>query len=134
MVKPKTPRRAFALDLKVEADTLEDLIGYLRSFETDLYMGKVTHGVSGGYSAGSTYSLDVDETITHDSWAADNARYIQWLDQRDAIEARAEQIYNAMPYDQPTGTKPAWFRGGNGLKQDEARRQAEAEFEAKIAA
>ena len=65
---PVAPRRAFVLDLKVQADTLEDLIGYLRSFETDLFMNKISTGVSGGYSAGSIYSLSHDPAITHESW------------------------------------------------------------------
>lgn len=36
-------------------------------------------------------------------------------------EALAKIIYTRMPYDEPTGTKPAWVEGGNSLKQDEAR-------------
>lgn len=77
------PRRAYELDLKVGADSLDAMIGYLRSFETDLYMGKISNGVSGGYSAGSQYTLSIDESITHGSWAEANQRYVDWLDERD---------------------------------------------------
>lgn len=126
MTKPNEPRRAYVLDLKVQADSLDSLIGYLRSFETDLYRGEISHGVSGGYSAGSIYSLDVDETITHDAWAEANQRYVDWLGEEEAIEARAQEIYAAMPYDE-AGSKPAWVHRGNSLKQDEARKLARSE-------
>ena len=76
---PPLARRAYVLDLKVQADTLKDLIDYLRSFETELYMGKITRGVSGGYSSGAIYGVDVDETITHDGWAEANQLYVDWL-------------------------------------------------------
>lgn len=130
-MKPDTPRRAYVLDLKVEADSLDSLIGYLRSFETDLYMGKIGRGVSGGYSAGSIYSLDVDETITHDAWAEANQRYVDWLGQEAAIEKRAKEIYEAMPFDGVGAKeKPTWVERGNSFKQDEARRAARAELAA----
>ncbi len=131
MTKPDEPRRAYKLDLKVEADDLDSLIGYLRTFETDLYMGKISRGVSGGYSSGSIYSLDVDETITHDAWAEANQRYVDWLDEEAAIEARAEAIYAEMPFDGVGAKeKPAWVPRGNSLKQDEARRMARDERDA----
>lgn len=78
------PRRAYVLELKVEADTLKDLIGYLRNFETELYAGKVSTGVSGGYSSGAIYSLSVDETITHDSWAEAIEDYVHALSAKAA--------------------------------------------------
>jgi hypothetical protein len=76
----KPPRRAYMLDLKVDADSLDDLIGYLRTFETDLYMGKVSKGISGGYSSGAIYDLSVDETITHESWVVALEAYINEID------------------------------------------------------
>ena len=78
----KAPRRAHVLELKVEADTLHDLIGYLRNFENQLAAGKITSGVSGGYSSGSIYEYSVDETITHDGWAQALDRYLSALDRR----------------------------------------------------
>lgn len=88
--EPPKPRRAFVLDLKVEADDLDSLLGYLRSFETDLYLNRISTGVSGGYSAGSQYSLSIDETITHDSWAEALEKYIAWMDARDASKENAD--------------------------------------------
>lgn len=41
------------------------------------------------------------------------------------VEDIAKAIYDVMPFDGPPHeTKPAWFEGGNSLKQDEARRRA----------
>lgn len=131
MTKPDIPRRAYKLDLKVEADSLDSLIGYLRSFETDLHMGKISRGVMGGYSAGSTYSLDVDETITHDAWAEANQRYVDWIVEEERIEQRAQAIYDAMAFDGVGASeKPAWVPHGNSLKQDEARQLARDERKA----
>lgn len=73
------PERAYVLDLRVEADSLDDLIGYLRSFETELYMEQVSTGVSGGYSAGSIYSLKINEGVTHDSWWQEMQKYLPHL-------------------------------------------------------
>lgn len=81
--EPKLPRRRFWLKLKVEADTLDDLIGFLRGFETELYMGKVSNGVTGGYSAGAVYNFNEDDTITHESWAEANEAYVNWMRERD---------------------------------------------------
>jgi hypothetical protein len=131
MTKPDIPRRAYKLDLKVEADSLDSLIGYLRSFEANLQKGKIIRGVMGGYSAGSTYRLDVDETITHDAWAEANQRYVDWIVEEEQIEQRAQAIYDAMPFDGVGAReKPAWVPQGNSLKQDEARQLARAERKA----
>lgn len=80
---PPIPRRAFRLELKVEADSRKELIGFLRSFETSLHMDQVSTGATGGYSSGAIYSLDVDETITHDDWARVNEAYVRWLGELD---------------------------------------------------
>lgn len=81
---PKAPERAYVLDLKVEADDLESLIGYLRSFELDLHMGKISTGVRGGYSAGSVYSLRVNEGVTHETWVIALEAYLDELDKAKA--------------------------------------------------
>lgn len=78
----KKPHRAYMLRLEVEADDLEALCGYLESFVTELYMGKVTSGVSGGYSAGSVYSLTIDHGMTHELWARDLEAYIAHLEDK----------------------------------------------------
>lgn len=87
--KPVEPRRAYVLELKVEADSVRDLVNYLHHFTTELYAGKISRGVSGGYSSGSVYSLDVDETITHAIWAEANQRYVDWLNERDKAAAES---------------------------------------------
>lgn len=75
------PKRAYVLDLKVEADDLDSLVGYLRSFETDLYAGRISRGVSGGYSAGSVYSLTVNEGVTHETFIIALKAYLAKLDE-----------------------------------------------------
>jgi hypothetical protein len=49
----------------------------------------------------------------------------------EEIEARAKEIFDAMPYEGPgaVGEKPEWVPHGNSLKQDEARALARAEKE-----
>jgi hypothetical protein len=63
------PRRAHVLDLKISADTLDDLIAGLKMFATDLRLGQVsTRGVSGSPSVGWMYDYSVDESWTHDRY------------------------------------------------------------------
>lgn len=50
------------------------------------------------------------------------------------VEAVARAIYDEMPYDELTGSKPAWVFQGNSLKQDEARRMAQAAITAHLSA
>lgn len=45
------------------------------------------------------------------------------------VERRAEEIYDALPYD-GAGEKPAWVPNGNSFKQDEARTLARLELAA----
>lgn len=87
LVAPPVPRRTYELDLKVGADSLDDLIRYLHSLQIELLRGMISSGVSGGYSAGAVYTLSVDESITHDSWAEANERYVEYLRQRDGTPA-----------------------------------------------
>lgn len=86
---PEAPQRAYVLDLKVEADDLDSLIGYLRSFELDLRMGHISHGVSGGYSAGSVYSLKINEGVTHETWVVKLEAYLDALDKAKAQAIRS---------------------------------------------
>lgn len=48
---------------------------------------------------------------------------------KEMIEKAAEAIYNAFPFDE-IGEKPTWVKGGNSLKQDEARKYAAVALEA----
>jgi hypothetical protein len=84
MSETRKPHRAFTLRLEVEADDREALCGYLTNFVTELYMDKITSGVSGGYSAGATYSLTIDPGMTHERWVVDLEAYIASLDANKA--------------------------------------------------
>lgn len=56
-----------------------------------------------------------------DAWDAPSNRGYE------PVETRAAEIYAAFGYDGP-GEKPAWFPGGNSLKQDLARDDARQEL------
>jgi hypothetical protein len=71
------PQRAFVLELKVGADTRDDLIGVLRQLEYEIGADKLTEGVSGGYSSGYSYKLTVDESMTHDRYTDELDRYME---------------------------------------------------------
>lgn len=71
------PRRAFVFELKIGADTRNDLIGALRQLEFEIGAEQLTEGTSGGYSSGYTYKLDVDESITHDGYFDALDRYLE---------------------------------------------------------
>lgn len=70
MASDNAPRRAYVLELKIGADSRNDLIGALRQLEFLIEAEELTAGVSGGYGSGYTYKLDVDESITHESYMA----------------------------------------------------------------
>ncbi len=70
------PRRAYVFTVEIGADTRDDLCAALRQLEFEIAADMLTHGVSGGYSSGYTYNLDVDETITHDRYMDDLHRYL----------------------------------------------------------
>ena len=79
MSEQQPPRRAYVFEIKIGADSRDDLIGVFRQLEYELYTSQLTEGVSGGYSSGYTYKLDVDESITHDTFVTNlNA----WLEAR----------------------------------------------------
>lgn len=67
----RKPRRAYVLDLKIQANTKADLLGALQMFRTDLARGELSgHGVSGSPSFGWIYDLDIDESITKEAYFA----------------------------------------------------------------
>jgi hypothetical protein len=80
--EPVAPHRAFRLKMEIEADDREALCGFLHSFVTSLYLDQISTGVTGGYSAGGTYSLTIDPDMTRDRWEADLERYIAYIDSR----------------------------------------------------
>lgn len=74
--EPVRLRRAFVLTLELQADTRNDLIGELRHLEFMIASEQLAHGVSGGYSTGSVYDLNVDESITHDLYMEQLNEYL----------------------------------------------------------
>lgn len=71
------PRRRIEIDLKIGADDWRELRGILRHLETEIAMHeRLSNTVSGGYGSGFVMSVDEDESITHDSWAAELERYL----------------------------------------------------------
>lgn len=62
------PRRAFVLKLELGADTRDDMVKELEQIARRILMDDMTTGVLGGPTTGYTYSLSVDETITHDDY------------------------------------------------------------------
>lgn len=92
MDRPIPPRRAFRLTLDIEADSREELAAAVRSKALEIDMDQLTRGVYGGYSSGGTYALDVDESITHDSWADALELYLAELDELNANKAAKRAI------------------------------------------
>lgn len=72
----KEIRRAFVLTLTVGADTRRALAGALYNLAYRVEAEEITEGVSGGYDSGYTYKLDVDESITHDSYFEELNAYL----------------------------------------------------------
>lgn len=77
----KGPRRRVVAEIKVGADSWEDLRHELVHLATEI----ARHGnlskwsVSGGYSCGHVITTSEDESVTHDSWAEANEAYVQTL-------------------------------------------------------
>lgn len=70
------PNRAYTLTLKVGADTRHDLALILEHLAIEVSADRLTEGVSGGYSTGFTYKLEVDESMTHDRYFEELNRYL----------------------------------------------------------
>lgn len=82
-------RRRIVVDLKIGADSWDDIRGLFRHLETELAMhGRLSKScVSGGYTSGYILTSDEDESITHDSWAAANEAYCRALKERETPDA-----------------------------------------------
>lgn len=62
------PKRAFVLTMTIGADTRQDLSEALNSIAFEIAAEKVTESVTGSYSWGGNYKLEVDESMTHDRY------------------------------------------------------------------
>ena len=65
-------RRRVQCELKIEADSMADLVEALDDISARIGMGDLApSGFSAGYNSSYRYRLNEDESITHDSyWAA----------------------------------------------------------------
>lgn len=80
MPRPTPPRRAFELDIKMTGDTWKDVIRELRDLVIHIEQhGTACTSVSGGYSTSHTVQVRVDESITHESFAAELEEYLPKL-------------------------------------------------------
>ncbi len=68
MAEEKKPERRITFMCRIQADSVESLIGDLRYFQTEIARGQLTAGVSGGYSSGSIYALRTNPDATHESY------------------------------------------------------------------
>lgn len=64
------PRRAYVLKLDLQADSREALLSALQYVDFLVASEQISSGISAGYDASYTYSLDIDESITHDAYMA----------------------------------------------------------------
>lgn len=63
------PRRRFLLELKLGADTKEDLLHELEEIRSQIMRGELFgRCMTGGYSIGYTLELTEDPAVTHDSY------------------------------------------------------------------
>lgn len=77
------PRRRFVLGLKLEADSRDDLVAELMNIANHIFMGKLPTRVSGDVHSGYVYSLDEDESITHESYVEALHRYL--VEERNSL-------------------------------------------------
>lgn len=86
--KIEKPRRRIVMRLDVGADDWESLSSTLDHLSREcLREGGLSKSVvSGGYSAGFIMTCDIDETITHDTWADANNKYCEELKRLRAKE------------------------------------------------
>lgn len=77
----KPPRRRVVVNLKIGTDDWQEIRHALRTIETEiaLYGELSRNSVSGGVSSGWILTSDEDKTITHETYAAENLGYVQWL-------------------------------------------------------
>jgi hypothetical protein len=67
----EAPRRRVICELKIGADSLDELIIALEGIARRISMDDLsTSGFSAGYHSSYNYRLDEDESITEESWRA----------------------------------------------------------------
>lgn len=68
------PRRAYKLTLEIQGDTLDAIVEALEFFQYQLHE-ETTSSVTGGVTWGGHHDLDVDKSITHESYFEQVAAY-----------------------------------------------------------
>lgn len=75
------PRRRIKFKAEIEADSIDDLTDHFRQLAFEISTGS-RKSVCGGYHVGSSYEVDEDESITHESWNKALNVYIKSIDAR----------------------------------------------------
>lgn len=73
------PKRRYEVNLKLGADSLNDVIGALNGLLYELHSKKEDEPIqmiTGGYSYGYVLTADIDPQITHDSYEVTLMDYI----------------------------------------------------------
>ena len=73
------PRRRVIVCAKIEGDSWDDIDRAFYQLRTEIAMSGCLSksSVSGGYNSGWIITSDEDDTITHESWAADLNAYLE---------------------------------------------------------
>lgn len=72
------PERRFVLDLKVQGDSVKDIVIYLNNFIYQLEIGEISDGCSGGVSSGSVYKLRENPEMTHEKYFQEIKEFRRW--------------------------------------------------------
>jgi hypothetical protein len=67
------------MTMMIGADSIDDLVGHLKSIIFDVKHRGSRGSVSGGYSAGGFYEISEDESITHETWGRSLNEYLESL-------------------------------------------------------
>lgn len=73
------PRRRIKFKAEIEADSIENLTDHFRQIAFEISTGS-RKSVCGGFYVGSSYEIDEDKSITHESWNKALNAYIETLD------------------------------------------------------
>jgi hypothetical protein len=76
------PERRICLNIDIDADTVEDAVGELKSLIIKmLHRGEEDiHSVSGGNSTGSIITMKVNPEITHDTFIEELNKYLEVIE------------------------------------------------------
>lgn len=86
------PRRRVEINLRIGADSWDEVRKVFHQLETELAMKQQFSStiVSGGYASGYILCSNEDEAVTHDSWFEQNELYLNSLRLRDVLQDAAQ--------------------------------------------